>query len=234
MCLEHVKSNTDDIRRRMRTKKIGFKDALVDCGEDRTERKNRPLDIRFAIDLAERFNRDDSRFRDRIDLSQIAIVGHSYGAYTAMVCCGAKPVGIDGDLAEPRIKLGIAMSPISANGNFFNKQSFSDVAGPFVGISGTRDIGGQGHQDFFKLMPPGDKHLLWFHDATHFSFSDPTGGPRSLPNPDTDVTNSLKVLVPSILDSYLGGDVELDEAARKKLVEKSLGGTVRRIEWDVN
>lgn len=177
LCLEHVTSNTDDVRRRMRSEGVGFRQALIACGDDKVPRKQRPLDVRFAIDQAERLNRDDPRFQGRIDLSRIAIVGHSYGAYTAMVCTGVKPVGIRGDLTEPRIDLAIALSPQSANGNFFSRTSFSDVEVPFVGISGTGDIAGDGHRDFFRLMPDGDKHLLWFHDATHLSFSDPTGGP---------------------------------------------------------
>jgi predicted dienelactone hydrolase len=236
MCLEHAGSNTDDIRRRMQTKKLDFRAALLDSGDDMTERKNRPLDVRFAMDLATRLNSDDARFKGRIDLESVAIVGHSYGAYTTMVCCGVKPVGIEGDLAEPRIKFGIALSPQSANGKFFDKNSFSKVTCPFVGISGTQDLAGDGHRDFFKLMPKGDKHLLWFHDATHFSFSDPTGGPRkvSLSQPDTDVTNALKVIVPKILDAYLRGEPKLDEATRNELVTKSLGGKVRRIDWDAN
>ncbi|GAA5504881.1 hypothetical protein Rcae01_00320 [Novipirellula caenicola] len=234
MCLEHVTSNTDDIRRRMRSKGIGFKQALLECGDDMTARKNRPLDVRFAIDLAERFSRDDVRFQGRIDMSRIAIIGHSYGAYTTMVCCGAKPVGIEEDLRESRIKMGIALSPLSANGNFFDKNSFSEVTCPFAGISGTRDLLGNAHADFFKLMPKNDKHLLWFHDASHLSFSDPTGGPRSLMRPDTDVTSALKVIVPKILDHYMRGEPALDETARVKLVEQSLGGKVHRIDWQVN
>lgn len=234
MCLEHVTSNTDDVRRRMRTGSQGFREALLECADDMTARKNRPLDVRFAIDLAGQLNRDDLRFKNRIDLSRIAILGHSYGAYTAMVSCGVKPVGIETDLTDPRIKLGIGLSPQSANGKFFGKESFSKVDRPFVGISGTRDIAGDGHRDFFALMPKGDKHLLWFHDANHFSFSDPTGGPGHSRNPDTDVTYALKVILPRVLDTYLRGAPAIDEATRKELVSKSLAGKVRRIEWHTN
>ncbi len=234
LCLEHVTSNTDDIRRRMRSQGIGFREALIECGDDMIPRKKRPLDVRFAIDLAEKWNREDDRFKGRIDLSKIAILGHSYGAYTAMVCCGAKPVGIDDDLAEPRITMGIALSPQSANGNFFDADSFSKVTRPFVGISGTGDLAGDEHRDFFRLMPGSDKHLLWFHDAHHFSFSDPTGGPRTgTIKADTDVTKALQVIVPAILDRYLQGEPALDESGREALVSKSLGGKVRRIQWDV-
>lgn len=240
MCLEHVTSNLDDIRGRMRAERLSFKDALIACGKDAVPRKNRPLDVRFAIDLAERLNRNDERLRGRIDLSQIAVLGHSYGAYTTMVSCGVKPVKIKEDLSEPRIKLGIALSPQASNGNFFDEKSFSKVSVPFVGITGTKDhthfiTSIEQRRDFFKLMPKGEKHLLYIHDAGHFSFSDPSGSNRRIIiPPDKDVTNALKVIVPQILNSYLRGEPKLDEATRKELVGKSLGGRVRRIEWEAN
>ncbi|MBK1831001.1 hypothetical protein JIN77_09715 [Verrucomicrobiaceae bacterium R5-34] len=234
LCLEHVTSNTDNIRQRMRNKGLGFKAALLDSGKDMIPRKNRPLDVKFAIDLATQLNTSDPRFKGRMDLTQIAIIGHSYGAYTAMVSCGVKPVGLAENLADPRIVLGIGLSPQSANGEFFNQDSFKKVTRPFVGISGTRDIAGQGHRDFFQLMPKGDKHLIWFYDANHFSFSDPTGGPRRLPRVDADVTRALKVLLPGILDHYLLEQSSLDQKTRQQLIGKSIGGTVRRIDWQAN
>lgn len=232
LCLEHVTSNTDNIRLRMKSQGLGFGDALRDCGKDKVARENRPLDVRFAIDLAEEFNQRDERFKGRIDFEQIAMVGHSYGAYTTMVCCGAKPRGIEKELSEPRIKLGIAFSPQGTDGVFFDEKSFAHVQVPFVGVSGTGDIQGDGHREFFKLMPPGDKHLLWFHDANHFSFSDSSGSPRRFHlRKDKDVTRSLKVIVPRILDHYLKNQGELNEKERGHLVTESLGGKVKKIEW---
>lgn len=237
MCLEHVTSNLGNVRLRMRTNRIRFKDAIIDSAKDMSVRKNRPLDVRFAIDLAERLNRDDERLKGRIDLSKIAMIGHSYGAFTTMVCCGAKPVRIDEDLAEPRIKMGIALSPQSGSGVFFDKESFSKMTCPFIGISGTGDktfdtASAEKRMDSFNLMTGGDKHYLWFHDAGHFSFSDPTGSDRRiiLP-PDQDVTNSLKVLVPAMLNTYLRHGPKLDESSRGELVQRSLGGKVRQIDW---
>tara|TARA_R100000027_G_scaffold61323_1_gene52623 strand:+ start:14046 stop:14945 length:900 start_codon:yes stop_codon:yes gene_type:complete len=234
LCLEHVTSNTDNVRQRMREKGLGYREALLECGKDPIPRRNRPLDVSFAIDLAETLNREDDRFEGRIDLSRIAIIGHSYGAYTAMVCAEVRPVGIEEDLSEPRIDLAIALSPQSANGQFFTSEAFSEVSIPFVGISGTRDIAGDGHRDFFRLMPEGDKHLLWFYDANHFSFSDPTGGPRRLRRPDSDVTYALKVITPAILYYYLRDQGSLDAASRNALIDQSLTGKVRRIDWQVN
>lgn len=81
-------------------------------------------------------------------------------------------------------------------------------------------------------MPKGDKHFIWFSDAGHFSFSDPSGSPRKIfIKPDTDVTQALKKIVPRVLDVYLRGKEKLDEATRKKLTNASLGGSVKKIEW---
>lgn len=239
MCLEHISSNLENIIQRMRSERLSFRNALIDCGKDETARRNRPQDVRFAIDLAKRLNHDDDRFKNRIDLSRIAILGHSYGAYTTMACCGVKPVNIKEDLREPRIKLGIALSPQAGNGSFFDKNSFSKVTVPFAGISGTKDLtqfitSVEQRKDFFKLMPAGDKHLIWIHDAGHFSFSDPTGSKRriSIP-PDKDVTEALKVIVPSLLNRYLRNGAELDESNRKNLIKKCLRGKVHQIDWQV-
>ena len=61
----------------------------------------------------------------------------------------------------------------------------------------------------------------------------PPGPPRNgLIKPDTDVTRALQVIAPAILDCYLRGEPELDEAAREALVLKSLGGKVRSVEWE--
>ena len=237
MCLEHITSNTDSIRARMRNKRLSFKDALVDSGKDMSARKNRPLDVKFAIDLAERFNREKPGLKGRIDLSQIAMIGHSYGAFTTMVCCGAKPVNIKEELVEPRVKLGIALSPQAGNGHFFDGTSFKKMKVPYVGISGNRDVTQfitslKDREDCFQSMPKGDKHFLWFSDAGHFSFSDPSGSGRKIYiKPDKDVTLGLKKIIPRILDVYLRGKEKLDEAARKKLIDVSMGGTVKKILW---
>ncbi len=237
MCLEHVTSNTDNIRERMKAKRWGFRNAVVASGKDISARRNRPLDVKFAIDLATKLNLEDSNLKGRMDLSRIAMIGHSYGAYTTLVCCGAKPVGIQDQLADARVKLGIVMSPQAGNGEFFDATSFQAIKVPFMGISGNRDrtqfvTSVKDREDCFRSMPPGDKHFVWFDDAGHFSFSDSSGsGRKVLLKPDSDVTNALKRIVPSILDVHLRGTEKLDAAARNQLVDASLAGSVKRIEW---
>ncbi len=58
----------------------GFWKALVD----------RPADIRRAIDHAERLTRPRAPLAGLVDLDHIAVVGHSYGGYTALAAGGAR------------------------------------------------------------------------------------------------------------------------------------------------
>jgi predicted dienelactone hydrolase len=58
----------------------GFWKAIVD----------RPVDIQRTIDFSEQLTKPGSAFANMIDLDNIAVVGHSYGGYTALAAAGAR------------------------------------------------------------------------------------------------------------------------------------------------
>jgi predicted dienelactone hydrolase len=58
----------------------GFWKALID----------RPDDIRRTIDFAELLNKPGAPFAGLLDMDHIAVVGHSYGGYTALAAGGAR------------------------------------------------------------------------------------------------------------------------------------------------
>src|SRR3954469_21297329 len=59
---------------------MGFWKALID----------RPDDIHRAIDYAELLNKPGAPMAGLIDMDNIAVVGHSYGGYTALAAAGAQ------------------------------------------------------------------------------------------------------------------------------------------------
>ncbi len=58
----------------------GFWKALID----------RPDDVHRTIDLAERLNEPGASFAGLLDVDHVAVVGHSYGGYTALAAAGAR------------------------------------------------------------------------------------------------------------------------------------------------
>jgi predicted dienelactone hydrolase len=58
----------------------GFWKALID----------RPVDIHRSIDYAELLNKPGAPLAGLIDMDNIAVVGHSYGGYTALAAAGAR------------------------------------------------------------------------------------------------------------------------------------------------
>ena len=58
----------------------GFWEELID----------RPVDIRRTIDLAEQLTESGAPFAGLIDTDNVAVVGHSYGGYTALAAAGAR------------------------------------------------------------------------------------------------------------------------------------------------
>lgn len=52
---------------------------------------NRPLDVSAVLDKLSDLAQSDSRFRGRIDLQRVGVMGQSYGGYTTLALAGATP-----------------------------------------------------------------------------------------------------------------------------------------------
>ncbi|MGI2901956.1 alpha/beta hydrolase [Tolypothrix sp. VBCCA 56010] len=51
---------------------------------------DRPLDVKHILDELEMRNKSDSRFKGRLNLQQVGVIGQSFGGYTALALAGAK------------------------------------------------------------------------------------------------------------------------------------------------
>jgi len=98
---------------------------LYQATKDPENWRNRPLDVSFAIDELSK--------RSDVDMSRIAVAGHSAGAFTAFAVAGVRaPTGEGG--ADPRVRAIVAMSMPKIPG-----LNYEDIRVPALNITGTCD-----------------------------------------------------------------------------------------------
>lgn len=192
MCLEHVGSNTERMKSGIRVLH-----NLRQMIHDSAEVLGRPKDIAFAIDQVAEWNRSNPKLRGRLDVGQVGVMGHSFGAFTTMVVAGMRPAldwieppvapgkGLGPDLSDGRVKCGVALSPQAPGDPFFLEESYKSLKIPLMGVSGTKDRQQNGdppaaRYESFKLWPEsqGRNLFVWLANAAHLDFTDSTGGAR--------------------------------------------------------
>jgi len=128
---------------------------------------DRPQDVRLALDELERLSQSDAAWRDRLDLSRVGLIGHSYGGYTTLAIAGADLdlVGLRqicaGDrhianfstllqcdaatlpddqysLRDPRIQAAIALTPVA--GAIFGSANIGKIDIPLMVVSASDDV----------------------------------------------------------------------------------------------
>ncbi len=234
ICVEHIGSNRGRLTAGMRIAK-----NLRDMTHDADEARSRPADISFAIDCAIKWNTNHATLKRRMDIKRIGVMGHSYGAYTAMVSCGIRPAltwftpviapgkGLGDSLRDARIQCGVALSPQAPGEPFFIKESYASLAVPLLGISGTDDQqqgGGSPLQrrDAFTLWPDGQHAFVWLANAKHSDFTDSTGSPRRMmpSNTRSDVQPMTRAATLMFLNRHLklasGNESEVSVATLRR------------------
>lgn len=121
-----------------------------------------------------------------IDRAACAAVGHSLGAWTAMLATGVTPVvaGAPLELADPAFTSALLLSAQGVGQWGLTDASFAGLKVPTMAMSGTLDRSqtpgaSQTYEqklDAAELSPPGHKWAVVVVDATHFSFSGPGSG----------------------------------------------------------
>jgi predicted dienelactone hydrolase len=132
-----------------------------------TEFLDRPADVSYLLDELERLNQTDPRFQGHLNLSQVGVMGQSFGGYTALALVGAKfdlarvQRNCESNLSkslnlslllqcqvqklpqkaytlqDSRVKAAIAVNPIGAT--VFGPSGFKSINKPVMIVSGSSD-----------------------------------------------------------------------------------------------
>ncbi len=117
--------------------------ALAEAAENPENSINRFEDISFIIDKLSELNAADTLLKGKINLNEIGVGGHSFGAYTALGSAGMKIIMPDSSqryYTDIRIKAAIAMSPPAKElPDSVLDQIYGGIKIPFFVMTGTKD-----------------------------------------------------------------------------------------------
>ena len=189
----------------------------------------------------------------KINTKKIGMMGHSYGAYTTLVICGAQPIldylkpkvepgkGLAGDFSDERVTFGLAMSPQPTGGNYFGKESYKTINRPIVGISGSKDtwktfddkvMAAEKRWQFWKLLPKGNHYFLWLENADHLSFCDNSKAWILPSKSRPDVQPISKAMMVLFSDYFLKDKQKARNNLNSKYVNSLCGKIVTSVKWN--
>ena len=178
----------------------------------------RVRDVPAVLDQLARWNETSGHpLHHRLNLQQVGMSGHSFGAVTTQAVSGQQFLGST-RLTDARIKAAVAMSPSPPRGLGDPGRAFGGVKLPWLLLTGTRDdspIGGEdaaSRRTVYRALPPGGKYELVLDGALHSAFTDNLlPGEKGVRNPNHH--RAVLAVTTAFWDAYLRDDA----AARKWL-----------------
>jgi predicted dienelactone hydrolase len=179
-----------------------------------TEIINRPLDVKYLLDQLQILSDSDERFKGKLNLQQVGLIGHSLGGYTSLVLAGGtfdflkinkdcnpnrslnlsvflqcratelKPGNYP--IKDNRVKAIMTMNPLSST--LLGSKGISQIQVPVMMVAASQDIFTPAVPEqirpFTKLSSK-EKYLAIIENATHFTVElDPPPTERVIPVPE--------------------------------------------------
>jgi len=156
--------------------KVQPKKHLKEAYENPATMRNRPLDMRFALDQLERLKRDCDPVALRLDFTRVGAAGYDLGAQTALALAGqVLPGGIID--ADHRICAVIAMSPAPPQGQVPLDIAYKYICVPCLYMTGSEDDGVIGSTKAYQRRIPfdntfgADQYLAIFFGGDHMIYA---------------------------------------------------------------
>src|SRR6185436_1206390 len=142
----------------------------------------RPRDVSFALDQIEKLNAQAGPLKGRLDLKNMGVAGHSFGAFTTLAIAGQKFGLREQSLADPRVKAAIPMSaPVPRQAS---ERLYAAVKIPLLHLTGTADVSpisdttAKERRVPFDEIQHAEQILITFNGGDHMVFSGATGPKR--------------------------------------------------------
>jgi predicted dienelactone hydrolase len=176
----------------------------------------RVKDVPAVIDQLEKWNAEAGHaLAKRMNLVQLGMSGHSFGAVTTQAVSGQSYPLVGGVFTDSRIKAALVLSPSKPAAGDVSK-AFGSVSIPWLLMTGTKDIanigGGpigvadmEGRYAVYPALSAGNKYELVLDGAEHSVFTDrPLPGESGQRDPKHHPI--ILALSTAFWDAYLNGN----------------------------
>jgi predicted dienelactone hydrolase len=176
----------------------------------------RMKDVPAALDQLAKWNAEPGHaLRGRLDMENIGMSGHSFGALTTQGVSGQQAARGRISFTDPRIDAAVMFSPSTPTARGDHSKAFGSVKIPWLLMTGTKDVSVIGGATLdhrlgvFPLLPAGSKYELVLHNAEHSAFSE-----RPLPGDKVERNPNHHRLQLALTTAFWDAHLRHDEAAR--------------------
>jgi len=197
--------------------------AIRTAASSATVALDRAHDVPFVLDELERLDDEaDSSLRGRLDVERVALAGHSFGAWSALVGGGqtlVSPSGRAMRIDDARIDAIIPLSAPVPRSRRQRQRAFQTIAAPALHMTGTHDESPIRNTKPDERRIPFDQtpgpdadgspsYLIIFEGADHMTFAGRRrpGGPADAGRRDAAHHPLIRAATLAFLDAYLRDD----------------------------
>ncbi|GJL86218.1 MAG: hypothetical protein DHS20C02_19930 [Micavibrio sp.] len=182
---------------------------------------NRMFDVSFVLDQLPGWAEENPDIGVHMDLGNVGMSGHSFGALTTQVMAGQLVPNVNDELTsykEERIRAGILYSPIPIRhlSDAPDEQVYGSIDIPLFHMTGTEDDSPIEGFDYTRRLIVHEhsghenKHLMVLKDGDHMVYNGTRGKLGKNPNREKH-EDIIKISSLAFWDAYLKGDAAAKE-----------------------